>query len=268
MRFDVLTLFPAIFDGFVQESLVADAVRRGLVEVRFHQLRDWAFGKHQSVDDRPFGGGPGMVLRADVVVPAIEAIRDGEESGREAAHVVLLSPQGRRFEQSDAERFSAMPRILLVCGRYEGFDERITEHVQPEELSIGDFVLNGGEVAAMAVIEATFRLLPDVLGHARSSVEDSFSGTHRWLDFPQYTRPRTWRGSGVPEILIGGDHGAVAQWREAEQIRRTRERRPDLFERFGYPEPPPPRKKRRRRSESPDIDATEDENGAGTPDLR
>lgn len=252
MRFDILTLFPEIFAGFFRESLIADAVETGRIAFRLHQLRDWAYGKHQSVDDRPFGGGPGMVLRSDVVVPAVESIQ-AEAGGADAIHTVFLSPQGRKFEQVDAERFATLPAILLVCGRYEGFDERILEILQPEEVSIGDFVLNGGEVAAMAIIEATFRLLPGTLGDALSSVQDSFSGEHRWLDCPQYTRPRTYRGLEVPEVLVGGNHGAVDAWREKVRIERTSRRRPDLFDRFGYPPPPPERRirRKRRRPEEP-----------------
>lgn len=234
IHFDILTLFPDIFTGFFGESLIADAVERQIIEFQLHHLRDWAYNKHHSVDDRPFGGGPGMLLKPDVVVPAIESI-----CGEKETHIVLFSPQGKPFEQRDAERLAQLDRILFVCGRYEGFDERIIDIVQPEEISIGDFVLNGGEVAAMAVIEATFRLLPGALGDQKSPVEDSFSGEHRWLDCPQYTRPRSYRGLNVPEILVGGNHQAVARWREEVRIERTRLRRPDLFEKFGYPPSPP-----------------------------
>ncbi|MDO4558820.1 MAG: tRNA (guanosine(37)-N1)-methyltransferase TrmD [Planctomycetia bacterium] len=252
MRFEILTLFPEIFRGFLRESLIADAVEAGRVEFRLHQLRDWAYGKHQSVDDRPFGGGPGMVLRSDVVVPAVESIQT-LCGGPGSIHTVFLSPQGQTFDQTIAERFATLPAILLVCGRYEGFDERISEILHPEEISIGDFVLNGGEVAAMAVIEATFRLLPGSLGDELSSVQDSFSGEHRWLDCPQYTRPRSYRGLEVPEVLLSGNHAAVDAWRESVRIERTFQRRPDLFERYGYPPPPPVRRNRRNRRQSPEV---------------
>ncbi len=253
IHFDILTLFPEIFTGFFGESLIADAVERQMIQFQLHNLRDWAYNKHRSVDDRPFGGGPGMLLKPDVVVPAIEEIRDKKNS-----HVVLLSPQGKTFEQRDAERFAQLSQILFVCGRYEGFDERIIDIIQPEEVSIGDFVLNGGEVAAMAVIEATFRLLPGVLGDQNSYVEDSFSGEHRWLDCPQYTRPREYRGLHVPDVLVGGNHQAVAKWREEVRIERTRIRRPDLFDKFGYPSQPPLKRIRHKRHKLPPVPLPQD----------
>jgi tRNA (guanine37-N1)-methyltransferase len=221
MRFDVLTLFPEMFPGYLGQSLLKLAIERGLVDVQLRNIRDWTHDKHKSVDDRPFGGGPGMVLRVEPVVECVEAVRaECPDPGR----VVMLSPQGRRLDQAVVEELAGQRRLLLLCGRYEGFDERIKHILQPDEISIGDFVLNGGEVAAMVVIDAVIRLVPGVLGDERSSGEDSFSGPERMLEFSQYTRPREYRGYEVPEILLSGDHGRIAQWRAEERQRRTRER--------------------------------------------
>jgi len=232
MRFDVLTLFPEIFEGYLGSSVLSLAVERGLVEVRLHNIRDWAPDRHRTVDDRPFGGGPGMVLKVDRVVPCVEAVRALES---DPGHLVMLTPQGRRLDQAGVERLAEHRRIVLLCGRYEGFDERIRLLLEPDEISIGDFVLNGGEVAAMAIIDAVIRLVPDVLGDEQSSEMDSFSPGGRRLEFAQYTRPREYRGLAVPEILLGGNHQAIAQWREENSRRRTRKRRPDLMERDGQP---------------------------------
>ena len=208
-RFDVLTLFPALFDGFLSESILSRAIERDLIQVNRRDIRDWAEGKHKQVDDRPFGGGPGMVLMAPPVVAAVEAVRaEAEPPGR----LVVLTPQGRRLDQPLVREFAAEQRLILVCGRYEGFDERIFETLQPESLSIGDYVLSGGEVAAMVVIDAVMRLLPGVLGDAESAVDESF-GPDGGLEYPQYTRPREYRGLTVPEILLSGDHAAIARWR-------------------------------------------------------
>jgi tRNA (guanine37-N1)-methyltransferase len=226
MRFDILTLFPEIFQGYLGESLLKRAIQAGLIEVRLHNIRDWSQSKHNQVDDRPFGGGPGMVLMAPTVVECVEAVQaDAAEPGR----LVMLTPQGRRLEQAAVERLATNKRLLL-CGRYEGFDERIRQLLRPEEISLGDFVLNGGEVAAMAVVDAVIRLVPGVLGDEDSSASDSFSGARRWLEFPQYTRPREYRGMEVPEILLSGNHEEIARWREAQSRQRTEERRPDLLE--------------------------------------
>jgi tRNA (guanine37-N1)-methyltransferase len=226
MRFDVLTLFPEIFDGYLGSSVLKLAVQRGLVEVHRHNLRDWAIDRHRSVDDRPFGGGPGMVLRADVVVPCVETIR--RQTG-DAGRLVLLTPQGRRFDQPVAEELAAHERIVLLCGRYEGVDERIREILEPDEISIGDFVLNGGETAAMVIIDTVIRLVPDVLGDEQSSREDSFSTENRWLECAQYTRPRTFRGLEVPPVLLGGNHEEIARWRQQDSRTRTEQRRADLI---------------------------------------
>ncbi len=227
MRFDVVTLFPEIFAGYLGQSLLKLAIDRALVDVRLHNLRDWATDKHRSVDDRPFGGGPGMVIRVDVAVACVEAVRRLDP---EPGHLVMLTPQGRRLDQAVVEELAAKPRLLLLCGRYEGFDERIRQILQPDEVSLGDFVLNGGEVAAMAVIDAAIRLVPGVLGDEESSQTDSFSGAERLLEFAQYTRPREFRGLEVPPIRLGGDHQAIARWRQSDRTLRTRQRRADLLE--------------------------------------
>jgi len=227
MRFDVLTLFPEIFQGFLGQSLLKRAIQAGLVDVRLHDIRDWSKGKHNTVDDRPFGGGPGMVLKVDTVVECVEAVRAQDP---DPGHLVMLTPQGRRLDQPAVERLAEHKRTILLCGRYEGFDERIRLILKPDEVSIGDYVLNGGEVAAMAVIETAIRLVPGVLGDEDSSANDSFSGDRRWLEGAQYTRPREYRGYEVPTILLNGNHEEIARWREENSRRRTLERRKDLLE--------------------------------------
>ncbi len=227
MRFDVLTLFPEIFQGYLGQSLLKRAIDAELVDVRLHDIRQWTRDKHSSVDDRPFGGGPGMVLKVEPVVECVEAVRGYEaDPGR----LVMLTPQGQRLEQRQVEPLAAGRRILLLCGRYEGFDQRIREILKPEEISIGDFVLNGGEVAAMAIIDAVIRLVPGVLGDEQSSGDDSFSGKHGLLEFAQYTRPREYRGLEVPPVLLSGNHQEIAQWREENSRQRTRARRADLLD--------------------------------------
>lgn len=222
MRFDVLTLFPEMFPGYLGQSLLKLAIDRGLVDVRLHNIRDWADGRHKSVDDRPYGGGPGMVLMVKPVVECVEAVSAQAE---EPGHLVMLSPQGRRLSQAVVEELAGKGRLVLLCGRYEGFDERVKEILRPDEISIGDFVLNGGEVAAMVVIDAVLRLVPGVLGDERSNKQDSFSGAERLLEGAQYTRPREFRGLEVPEVLISGNHGEIARWRKEQSIKRTKERR-------------------------------------------
>lgn len=226
MQFDVVTLFPEIFQGYLGQSLLNKAIECGLVRVKLHNLRDWSRDKHHHVDDRPFGGGPGMVIKVEPVVECVEEIqkRDGMP-GR----IVLLTPQGKRLDQAGVERLASLSRLILLCGRYEGFDQRVIDILQPDELSVGDFVLNGGEVAAMIVIDAVVRLVPGVLGDERSSAEDSFSNMRRWLEFAQYTRPRSYRGHDVPEVLLSGDHEAIAAWRDEQSLERTRSRRSDLL---------------------------------------
>lgn len=227
MRFDVLTLFPEIFSGYMTQSLLKLAIDRSLVSIELHNIRDWSRDKHKCVDDRPFGGGPGMVFKPEPVVEAVEAIQ--KEEGSEPGHVVLLTPQGRQLNQPLVEELASHKRLLLLCGRYEGFDQRVSDLLEPDEISVGDFVLNGGEVAAMTLIDTVIRLVPGVLGDEDSSRLDSFSTGERLLEHAQYTRPREYRGLEVPEVLLSGDHTAIAKWREENSKERTRQRRPDLF---------------------------------------
>jgi len=227
MRFDVLTLFPRLFDGYLGQSLLKKAIDRELVQVALHDIRAWSKDRHHKVDDRPFGGGPGMVLRVEPVVECVEHVQQQTET---PGHVVLLTPQGRRLTQPIVEELARQPRLLLLCGRYEGFDQRVVDLLEPDEVSVGDFVLNGGEVAAMTVIDAVVRLVPGVLGDEQSNVDDSFSSGNRLLEFPQYTRPREYRGHEVPAVLLRGDHNEVARWRREQSYLKTRKRRSDLLD--------------------------------------
>jgi tRNA (guanine37-N1)-methyltransferase len=229
LRIDVVTLFPEIFSGYLTQSLLAKAIDKGLIEIAIHNLRDWsADEKHHKVDDRPYGGGPGMLICVEPVVRCVESLRAIDAR---PAELVLLTPQGRRLDQTIVEEFAPRGRLILLCGRYEGFDHRVVEILKPTELSVGDFVLNGGEVAAMIVIDAAIRLIPGVLGDEQSSWDDSFSRGNRILEFPQYTRPPEFRGASVPEVLLSGDHGKIAAWRAAQSEQRTREIRSDLLDR-------------------------------------
>jgi len=227
MRFDVLTLFPEIFSGYLGQSLLKKGIDAGLVSVHLHDIRRFATDKHQKVDDRPFGGGPGMVMKVEPLVDCVEAV---QKLAGPAGKLILLSPQGRRLDQELVKELAAEPRLVLVCGRYEGFDQRIIDLLQPVEISIGDYILNGGETAAMVVIDACIRLIPGVLGDEQSSQDDSFSTESGHLEFPQYTRPREYRGLVVPEVLLSGDHGEIARWREEQSYLKTKERRQDLLE--------------------------------------
>ena len=227
MRFDVVTIFPEMFPGYLGQSLLNKAILDGLVHVTIHDLRNWTKDKHKSVDDRPFGGGPGMVIKVEPVVECVEEIQN---EASETGHVVLLTPQGRRLDQRTVEELAAKPRLVMLCGRYEGFDQRVIDILQPDEISIGDFVLNGGEVAAMVLIDAVVRLIPGVLGDERSNREDSFSTGNRFLEGAQYTRPREYRGHTVPEILLSGDHERIARWRREQSYQRTKQRRGDLLD--------------------------------------
>ena len=221
MRFDVLSIFPEIFDSYLRQSLLKLAIERGLVEVKLWDFRNWATDRHKSVDDRPYGGGPGMLLSCQPVFDCVEAVRaDAPDPGR----LVMLTPQGRRLDQQLVRELAEHKRLLLLCGRYEGFDERIRLGLQPLEVSIGDFIANGGEVPAMLVIDAVIRLVPGVLGDETSSKYESFSESGL-LEYPQYTRPREFRGMTVPEVLLSGNHEEIARWRDQESLRRTRERR-------------------------------------------
>jgi tRNA (guanine37-N1)-methyltransferase len=217
IRFDVLTLFPGIFESYVRQSLLEDAIVAGLVQVRTWNIRDWTQDKHQKVDDRPFGGGPGMVLMAQPVVDAVEAVRAKSEP---PGKLVMLTPAGERLTQRTVEKLATEPRLLLLCGRYEGFDDRIRQLLDPWEISVGDFVCNGGEVPAMVVIDAVIRLVPGVLGDEQSAADESHSEPGR-LEYPQFTRPRNFRGLEVPEVLLGGNHAAVAKWRREQSAKRS-----------------------------------------------
>ena len=227
MRFDIITLFPSIFDGYLTQGLLAKAIQRDLVQIEQHNLRDWApETPHRPVDDKPFGGGPGMLIQVEPTVNCVEAV---EAMDSRPARRVLLTPQGKTLNQPMAENFATDERVILLCGRYEGFDQRVVDILQPDEISIGDFVLNGGEVAAMVLIDAVVRLLPGVLGDEQSNIDDSFSRGNRMLEFPQYTRLREFRDHAVPDVLLGGDHGAIAKWRAEQSQLRTLERRSDLL---------------------------------------
>ena len=230
MLIDILTLFPAMFRGPLDESIVRIARDKGLVRIRLHDIRDHAGNRHRKVDDAPYGGGPGMVMAAGPVFRCIESVQvpPGVTPRR-----VLLTPQGRTFTQAAAEDLAAQRQLILVCGRYEGFDERIHEGLGADEISIGDFVLSGGELAAMVIVEAVVRLLPDALGNEESAARDSFAAG--LLAYPQYTRPCEFRGKTVPDVLLSGDHAKVDEWRRAQALLRTRQRRPDLLGGKGSP---------------------------------
>jgi tRNA (guanine37-N1)-methyltransferase len=216
----VLTLFPAMFPGPLGQSLAGRALDSGMWSLDVTNIRDFAADRHRSVDDTPFGGGAGMVLRPDIVDAAVESLADERP-------IVCLTPRGRRFTQADALRFAAGHGMILLCGRYEGVDQRVIEARAMDEISIGDYVLSGGELAAMVLLDSVVRLLPGVMGAAESAVDESFSAG--LLEYPHYTRPAEWRGRRVPDVLLSGHHGAIAAWRHAEAERITRERRPDLL---------------------------------------
>jgi len=225
MRIDVVTIFPGMVEAPLGDGIVNRARAAGLVDLRVHDLRDFSEDRHRSVDDTPFGGGPGMVMKAEPFFRAAEfAWSDGRQ---ENDAVVLLSPRGRRFDQATARRLAGLDRLMLLCGRYEGIDERVAESLATEELSVGDFVLTGGEVAALAVVEATVRLIPGALGDEGSAGSDSFEDGI--LDWPHYTRPASARGQDVPPVLLSGDHGRIRLWRRREALRATLLRRPDLL---------------------------------------
>jgi len=223
MHIDILTLFPDMFDGPLTESILKRAQERDLISIRRHNIRDYATDRHHSVDDTPYGGGGGMVMMPGPLVEAVEDVRGDDPD----VPVILLTPQGRVFDQRVAEELAGHPRVILVCGRYEGVDERVRKLVITDEISIGDFVLTGGELAAMVIVDAVARLVPGVLGARWAAEEDSHA--MGLLEYPHYTRPPVFRGIAVPEVLVSGDHGAVAAWRRREAIRRTWQRRPDLL---------------------------------------
>ena len=224
MKFDIVTIFPQMVRAGLSEGVVARGIERGLIEVVVHDLRDATTDRHRTVDDVPYGGGPGMVMKPEPLLRTVDRIR--AERGEPDA-VVLLTPQGRTFRQVDAERLSGLGHVVLLCGRYEGMDERVRELVATEELSIGDYVLSGGELAALVVVDAVSRLVPGVVGDSRSVVEDSFA--RGLLDHPHYTRPPEIEGRKVPDVLMSGHHGDVRRWRRKAALTRTLERRPDLL---------------------------------------
>jgi tRNA (guanine37-N1)-methyltransferase len=229
MRFDILTLFPDLFESYLQQSLLKKAIDRGLVDVHRWNFRDWADGKHQSVDDKPYGGGPGMLLACQPVFDCVEAVQN---EGAAPGQLVMLTPQGRRLDQVLVRELAAAPRLVLLCGRYEGFDERIRLGLSPLEISVGDFITNGGEVPAMLIIDAVMRLVPGVLGDETSSKYESFAETGL-LEYPQFTRPREFRGMQVPDVLVEGNHGKIAAWRDEASRARTHSVQADVPQRAG-----------------------------------
>jgi tRNA (guanine37-N1)-methyltransferase len=224
IEFEIVTLFPEMFDGILGTALLGKAVAGGLVAVHRTNPRDFAPGRYKQVDDTPYGGGPGMIMRVEPIAAALEAV----EAARGPSHRILLTPQGRVLDQARAHELARLRRITLVCGRYEGVDERVGAGLCQEQLSIGDFVLSGGEVAAAVVLEAVTRLVPGVLGCGLSAVDESHAAGR--LEYPQWTRPAEWRGQAVPAVLSSGDHQAIARWRRVQSLRRTLERRPDLIQ--------------------------------------
>jgi tRNA (guanine37-N1)-methyltransferase len=221
MKIDVLTLFPAMFAGPLDESIIMRARKAGLLDLKIHNLRDWTHDRHKTVDDRPFGGGPGMLMKPEPLFEAVESLK------RMETRVILLSPSGRKFNQSIARELAAQKDLLLVTGHYEGFDERVREKLADDELSVGDYVLTNGALPAMVVIDAVIRLLPGALGDDESSHDESFSAG--LLEYPQYTRPAEFRGMKVPDILVSGNHAEIEKWRREQAKLRTKKNRPDLL---------------------------------------
>jgi tRNA (guanine37-N1)-methyltransferase len=236
MDFDIITIFPEFFNGPLSHGMVFQAQKRGLIDVRIHDLRDFTTDRHKTVDDRPFGGGAGMVLKPEPLFRAIRKIR--AEKTSLSSKVILLTPQGKRFEQRQALQFSALHQAILICGRYEGVDERVAESLVDEELSIGDYVLSGGELAACVFVDAVTRLLPGVLNNSSSAVNESFAGVENAListdssilDYPHYTRPEDFEGQRVPDVLLSGDHRRVECWRRKKALEKTLKNRPDLLQ--------------------------------------
>ena len=222
MKIDILTLFPDICRAPLGESIMKRAQENGIVDLRIHNLRDWTTDKHHIVDDAPFGGGQGMVMKPEPIFAAVEDLQN------QASRVVLTSPAGHRFEQQMATQLSQEPHVIIVCGHYEGVDHRVIEHLVDLEISIGDYVLTNGAIAAVVLVDAIVRLLPGALGHEQSAIDDSFN--HVLLEAPQYTRPADFRDWKVPEVLLSGNHAEIAKWRKEQAIRRTRENRPDLLD--------------------------------------
>jgi len=221
VRVDILSLFPQIAHSALSESILKRAQEKGLLEIHSHNLRDWATDKHRTTDDTPYGGGQGMVMKCEPFFAAVEQLRQPH------SRVVLMSPAGKPLKQADAQSFSSLPHLILLCGHYEGVDQRVLDHLVDDEVSIGDYVLTNGALAAAVFVDAIARLIPGVLGDSQSALEDSHS--HGLLEFPHYTRPMEFRGSRVPDILLSGNHGAIAQWRRQQAEAKTRAVRPDLL---------------------------------------
>ncbi|OGX43680.1 MAG: tRNA (guanosine(37)-N1)-methyltransferase TrmD [Omnitrophica WOR_2 bacterium RIFCSPLOWO2_12_FULL_51_24] len=224
MRIDILTLFPKMFEGVLGESIIKRARKKGKVDVRVHNLRDWTDDKHRKVDDKPFGGGPGMVIKPQPLFDAVSALKRG------ASRVVLMTPQGKTLTQSVAKKISGYKHIIIVCGHYEGIDERFRRKLVTDEISLGDFVLTGGEIPAMALVDSLVRLVPGVVGDRDSLEFESFASG--LLEYPQYTRPAEFRGLGVPGVLLSGDHNKIDVWRREMAMKRTRSRRPDMYKKM------------------------------------
>jgi tRNA (guanine37-N1)-methyltransferase len=226
MRIDILTIFPSMFRGPFEESIVKRAVEKGLVQIFLHDIRDYASDRHRTVDDYPYGGGQGMVMKPE---PLFAAVEDVQGQAPERGPIVLLTPQGRLFDQEVAVELAGHDRLILICGHYEGVDARVHEHLATDQTSIGDYVLSGGELAAMVVVDAVVRQIPGALGSPLSSADDSFA--EGLLEYPQYTRPADFQGMSVPEVLLSGNHGEIARWRRQQSLLRTAQRRPDLLAR-------------------------------------
>jgi tRNA (guanine37-N1)-methyltransferase len=224
MRFDILSIFPEIFGSLINYGIIGRAVKGGRIEINMVNIRDYAEGPHLMTDDRPFGGGDGMVMKPEPIVRALESVPKATEERK----IILLTPQGKPFNQAIARSLAALEQIILVCGRYEGVDERVRSNYVDSELSIGDYILTGGELPAMVVVDAVSRLIPGVLGGARSNLEESFEDC--FLEYPHYTRPRLFQGHEVPAVLLSGDHGKIETWRRIQSLKKTLERRPDLLE--------------------------------------
>jgi tRNA (guanine37-N1)-methyltransferase len=231
MKFDIVTIFPKMVEGPLAEGIVGRAIAKGLLAIRVHDLRDFTTDRHRVVDDVPFGGGPGMVLKPEPLFAAVDAIvarRDGEMPGAGKRTIVLTSPDGERLTHDVAKRLSALDHVVILCGRYEGVDERVREHLATETISIGDYVVSGGELPALVIVDAVARLVPGVVGDESSVAGDTFA-RGGLLDFPQYTRPAEFRGLRVPDVLLSGHHAEIEKWRRAQAVERTRRHRPDLF---------------------------------------
>lgn len=234
MQFDIFTILPEVFPPYLESSILQRARQRGLIDVRVHNIRDYTHDKHHTTDDTPYGGGGGMVMKPEPVFEAVEAVLGTSPSRDKVVPVILLTPQGRVFNQRVAEEFSRHERIALLCGRYEGVDERIREHLVTDEISVGDYVLTGGELPALVIIDALSRLIPGVLGDPEGAQDDSHS--MGLLEYPHYTRPPEFRGWSVPEILLSGDHGKIERWRREQALLRTLNKRPDMLEKANLSE--------------------------------